>query len=766
MWPSLWKFLLTCTKITSKFQKALPAEVIASKFDFIKDMDDETTQQCDLFVKGLQFNVQTLRSHVKRKAFLTIFKHNGYAFACLQETRSNKTCIKVVDDVIMCSSAGADGNHGCEVFINSKSPWARVHDKPVSICRNDVCIMFADHRSIIVCISNKHLHMYIISAHAPYVGCHEDPTTWWKIFQRNVLKFCKVGAPVVLGIDANYQSHVSMSSGMGDLNILNCSPPPNHEAVIDCISNCGFKVANTSQELCSPAYCSDPHTYVCTNSHVDKVTRIDYFMFNSSCFCKTHSVCSEKSFGFEDSDKDHVPIAAVFSFSCAKGTASIKRRILPYDPLKFNDPSSRAAFTNLLSDFPPVPVCVDNTSHCHINDTNVVFALGECFPKDKHPPKTPYTSKQTMSAILSAAHDRRNMFKLRASFNKTCVWAAFGIWSNKTWRAKWNPVWGFSSSKRLSLWFLSREAFRLSSAHAKSLLFKDKTEYFGALGKEIVDSFNSDSMKRMYKALNDLFRVCKSGKKVQKCSGVSNEDGLPACNTIEEKYVFRNHFSDLLGGETSTFETLVHSDRKCSSDRFEGVSPECLSTCIPTIPDLILSNNKNTRNKGFGESLICTNVLKDFPIDYAILTYPLVLKSFVRIQPPLQWKGGVLVELFKGKGSPSLCGNYRDILLADDQGKGISRIIRKRFMKLAMNLSHDTQYGGGLNGGETAFAQLYVRLVIDYAVNSSTSCSTLYLDVVAAFATMLRRVIFDSDSGDEAWLASLAKAGRLLQGRY
>ena len=44
-------------------------------------------------------------------------------------------------------------------------------------------------------------------------------------------------------------------------------------------------------------------------------------------------------------------------------------------------------------------------------------------------------------------------------------------------------------------------------------------------------------------------------------------------------------------------------------------------------------------------------------------------------------------------------------------------------------------------------------------MNSITSCSTLYLDVVAAVATMLRRVIFDSDSGDEAWLASLAKAG-------
>ena len=126
----------------------------------------------------------------------------------------------------MCSSAGGDGNHGCEVFINTKSLWARVHDKPVSIKRNNVCIMFADHRSIFVCISNKHLHMYIVSAHAPYVGCHEDPALWWHSFQLNILKFCKTGSPVIVGIDANYQTHLNMSNGVGDLKILNGSPPP------------------------------------------------------------------------------------------------------------------------------------------------------------------------------------------------------------------------------------------------------------------------------------------------------------------------------------------------------------------------------------------------------------------------------------------------------------------------------------------------------------------------------------------------------------
>jgi hypothetical protein len=77
----------------------------------------------------------------------------------------------------------------------------------------------------------------------------------------------------------------------------------------------------------------------------------------------------------------------------------------------------------------------------------------------------------------------------------------------------------------------------------------------------------------------------------------------------------------------------------------------------------------------------------------------------------------------------------------------------------AMSLSHDTQFGGGFHGGETSFAQLYMRLITDAAVNASQSSANLYLDVVAAFATMLRRIILDIEDGDEKWLASLRHAG-------
>ncbi len=74
-----------------------------------------------------------------------------------------------------------------------------------------------------------------------------------------------------------------------------------------------------------------------------------------------------------------------------------------------------------------------------------------------------------------------------------------------------------------------------------------------------------------------------------------------------------------------------------------------------------------------------------------------MVKTFVRVQPPLQWKGGMICDLFKNKGSPALILSYRDILLMDDDGKGVQRLLRKRLFPLANLFCVDSQFffGGG-----------------------------------------------------------------------
>ena len=136
-----------------------------------------------------------------------------------------------------------------------------------------------------------------------------------------------------------------------------------------------------------------------------------------------------------------------------------------------------------------------------------------------------------------------------------------------------------------------------------------------------------------------------------------------------------------------------------------------------------------------------------------------MVKTFVRIRPPLQWKGGMICDLFKGKCSPSLIVSYGDILLMDDDGKAVQRLVRKRLFSLASKLCVESQFGGGLNGVETATAHLYLRMFVDFVNCSENSGAIIFLDVCNAFATLLRRIVFDMDLGDEHWLKSLASAG-------
>ena len=75
----------------------------------------------------------------------------------------------------------------------------------------------------------------------------------------------------------------------------------------------------------------------------------------------------------------------------------------------------------------------------------------------------------------------------------------------------------------------------------------------------------------------------------------------------------------------------------------------------------------------------------------------------------------MICDLFKGKGSPALIQSYRDFLLSDDDGKAVQRILRKSLFPLAMNLCASTKFGGGLHGGETAIAHLYLRLCPNFA---------------------------------------------------
>lgn len=164
-------------------------------------------------------------------------------------------------------------------------------------------------------------------------------------------------------------------------------------------------------------------------------------------------------------------------------------------------------------------------------------------------------------------------------------------------------------------------------------------------------------------------------------------------------------------------------------------------------------------NKGNGENNVVGRLLKRFPKLFASIYFPLFFKSVARLNPPVQWKGGIIHHLLKPGGAHSLPKGYRDIMLGDITGKCLNKFIRNNLFKFAVGFAGPAQFASGMNGGETAFAHLYIRLIAEIAEMLQFSCSILFLDVVNAFGSMLRRIVFDFEEGDEAWLRKLSCAG-------
>ena len=175
----------------------------------------------------------------------------------------------------------------------------------------------------------------------------------------------------------------------------------------------------------------------------------------------------------------------------------------------------------------------------------------------------------------------------------------------------------------------------------------------------------------------------KKGNNVNKVNRVVNNAGIHTQTYVEERHAFREHFLDLMEAKTTPFASLI-SDEQCPpSSRYDGIDMQLCWDQIPSPYDLMGMYRKIKKGKAPEENVLAGFVYKHFYEPIAMTMYPLVLKSFVRIQPPLQWKGGMLCEIFKGKGNSCDRGGYRDTLLSNDSGKAVAKYIRFHLLPCA-----------------------------------------------------------------------------------
>ena len=134
--------------------------------------------------------------------------------------------------------------------------------------------------------------------------------------------------------------------------------------------------------------------------------------------------------------------------------------------------------------------------------------------------------------------------------------------------------------------------------------------------------------------------------------------------------IFREHFRKSLDATSVSFEGLVLASRdRGSHGSCEGIVQGDLLELIPPISVVSAECRAVKQGRAYGEDLQASALFKKHATSMAEVIQSCRVKSVMSLQPPIQFRGGMLCELFKQKGCSSLCINYRDIMLAMSTGR-------------------------------------------------------------------------------------------------
>ena len=156
--------------------------------------------------------------------------------------------------------------------------------------------------------------------------------------------------------------------------------------------------------------------------------------------------------------------------------------------------------------------------------------------------------------------------------------------------------------------------------------------------------------------------------------------------------------------------------------------------------------------KAISEDLVGGELHKLWPHQMAKHTTPLHLTAMMWVDPPLQWKGGHVMERLKAmlaRDGIADCSSYRDITLQHLGGKTYGQDLRVALRPTLRSVVRPTQCGSGLNGGSCDLAHVSLRSIFDLAHARKLLVAGIFVDVHSAFAVADRALWSSQPESDD-----------------
>lgn len=239
---------------------------------------------------------------------------------------------------------------------------------------------------------------------------------------------------------------------------------------------------------------------------------------------------------------------------------------------------------------------------------------------------------------------------------------------------------------------------------ATKLLKKKKTEWLEEIMREIEASYR-DNRK--------LFQHIKRQTTTKKMSARIDRGN------------WESHFRELYQTQEQDYE----NEQQVTQDPHKQEEP-------PTYEEFMHTVERLKPNKAAGPDEISNELLKNGGEELQKRLYNLIVKIWREENMPVDWRSGLLTPIYK-KGDPTICSNYRGIMLLNTTYKILTSIIRKRLEKYTEGELGDYQQGFR-PGRSTIDAIHIITQTIEKCYEHNIELHMIFIDFKQAFDSIVR----------------------------
>ena len=684
-------------------------------------------------VETMDYNGDSECGSIKANELLRQCQQEQLHICAIQESRARYSRTITNGPFTRFVAKGCNGQAGVELWLNGEELAKIFHCafQP----EKDVCVWHSSERILAARCQLGTTVLEIVVFYAPQRGrAREEQDLWWQHFKSVLDKRDK-------------RAHLFML-GDGNCSVGSCSGDEIGPLAADFEDEGGeyLREICVEQKLMIPStfegwHEGQTHTFLSANG---SRSRIDYILMPQDLEMSVVRSYVHQDFDLMNGDRDHFPLCLECDIKVGAKEA-IKRftRSPLYHRAEASKTQQKHRLKEVLANCPSVDWAVDVNDHWSYLRHHLQSNVNYLFPCQKRQQRQLYFSEEAWNLLCYRKEIRKQYRALQREIRMLMLKAIWQVWKGTARDLE------AEENFRMPFHFLRcQEAITFEARIKVDQGFKcikrrDWKKWIQKQLNEKVANAQQVRSAELFKVLRPKQMIARStGKLIRQLPGLRGGDGQWKSNRDEVALEWQTQFGTIENAEDVTVNDLLQR----SVARCDGSWQAADLLSIPSLYQLESAIRALQATKATGLDGLGAEILQADPVVAAKQLFPLLLKAAVRGQGIMEFAGGWLLPLFKGKGSPQNMPGYRAILLESVVSRAFSKAWRPLITDGLGRVARPMQWGGR-QGLSIEALHLHVHFWKRNAKKQGQSHAVIFLDIRAAFYSVVKQLVAGTASG-------------------